>query len=875
MAAVRHTQAGNRVSVSEGNPPASGAGRPSFSGKKVIILGSAAALLLIFCAYRILTFVPQAFDSPQTLRPGLYDFFHGFVEGYPNPEQAHQAWGTYCIAALLIPTILAFWNYFYTRSGSRALTRLNTVLSSRALLFTGIALCLLVCRFPALLGGEMNPDETFFIAAAQKLFIDPVFFRAVDFVTSGPLNVYPLMLPAVFGISPDYASTRLVALVMIFASIYVMYRAVALLTDDATARIAILPAAGAFAVLKYGDFVDFTSEHLSFLWLSLAFYGCVKTFRRPQAYTWNIFGIGLLTGAAFLAKMQAVPILLCVAAIAIAYVHGGGHARRWWRPALLFVAGLVPVLLVNAIVCLWAGVWHDFWMEYIVGNFYNVRPHPAMTAEMQRFADFALGVTDIRLMVTCLLAILAAYVFQKNRREPVDDHVLFLQTALVGGIVAVAASWLLSTVGSAALSYAAMVLILILVGTFFLLYREPDWNPDPVRWYGLLVAVVLAAGAAVAYAPHRSFGHYLLLLVLPLTMAMSWFAVAASSARVEPLVGNNDGGLTRARHSRVPFLLVFVVLTLACQLYQLGSPDNIAFADAPKTVRAPESSLIEALTPPDGKITVWGWYGAPYVSAGRVSAIKDLITDQLFFDNNREVRAYYREAYLRGLRRARPELFIDSIGNPRAFDQKNHFEGIPAINSFIQSNYVHVLDAYNDRFYIRSDLAQSVAGIGESRKCDAQALRCFEASAASRMPADLPPIEMPEHALIEATFTPEIRQDLYTDVFSNHSDAGAHDGFQFQHLPTDRYRLVIGWGPDWAVSEPILLPRKKPVYLRIEFNGDVVKIVCNGVGHEEMRLPKRMLDSRGPITVGSWIDHQRPFVGNIQFFQIRDLGKGR
>ena len=94
-------------------------------------------------------------------------------------------------------------------------------------------MCLIVCRFPFLLANEINPDETFFIAAAEKLFKDPVFFRAVDFVTSGPLNVYPLMIPAVFGISPDYVSTRLIALLIIFASIYVIYRALALLTDDA------------------------------------------------------------------------------------------------------------------------------------------------------------------------------------------------------------------------------------------------------------------------------------------------------------------------------------------------------------------------------------------------------------------------------------------------------------------------------------------------------------------------------------------------------------------------------------------------------------------------------------------------------------------
>jgi hypothetical protein len=42
-----------------------------------------------------------------------------------------------------------------------------------------------------------------------------------------------------------------------------------------------------------------------------------------------------------------------------------------------------------------------------------------------------------------------------------------------------------------------------------------------------------------------------------------------------------------------------------------------------------------------------------------------------------------------------------------------------------------------------------------------------------------------------------------------------------------------------------------------------------------MRLPERMQDSPVPITVGSWLGHQRPFLGNIQFFQIRNLGPQR
>ena len=840
--------------------------------RKQAVTGLAALLLLVLCAYRILTFVPQPLDSPSTLRPILYGLFSKFIKHYPNPEQAQQAWASYCLVALCVPTILALLNYF-NPSVTRRFVWIHKIVASRLALFIGVATCLTVCRFPILLARETNPDETLFIAAAQKLFKDPVFFRAVDCNTTGPINIFPLMLPALFGISPDYASTRAIALLIILASTYFIYRALVLLTEERVARIAILPAAGAFAVLKCGDFLHYSSEHVSFLLLSLAFYVCVRTFWRPQMYAWNLAGLGLLTAAAFLAKMQAVPILGCVAAVAIAYVHGGGHARRWWRPSLVFGAGLAPLLVANAIICAWAGVWHDFWMEYILSNYYYVEAHGTLTVELQRFADFALGITDIRLMVSSLLGILAAYVYQRKKREAAYRG-LFLETAAAGGIVAVAASLLLSTAGGAVVSYGVMIWVLMLPGCFLLLYRKPDGEAEPIRWFGFLVAAVLAAAAAVAYVPHRPYPHYLLLLVLPLAIATAWPVVAAS-AGPEPLVGNSEEDGSRRRRSRAPFVLVFAALTLACQLLQLGSPDFMAFASVPSTVRAPESDLIEALSRPAGTITVWGWNAEPYVGAGRVSALKDLVSGLLFLDNLK-VRAYYREAYLRAIRRDRPELFIDAIENPRGpSDRRNRFEVIPELNSFIQSDYVHVVNAYKESFYIRRDLARSVAGIGEPRKCAPQAIRCFEAGAGAWIPADLPAVQMPEHALLEVTFTPETKQDLYATLFSNDGGLATRDGFQFQHLAMDRYRLAIGWGPEWAVSKELLLPQRRPVSLAIEFNGDLVTIVCNGAKLDEMRLPKPMLESAGPITLGSWIGHQRPFLGNIQFFQIRNLGQSR
>ena len=855
------------------NNPTPGKGLRAFPPRKRIALGSAMSIAAILCAYRISTFVPQPLDAPSTLRPILYGWFARFVRHYSNPEEAQQAWGSYCLVCLSVPVVLAVLNYLFSRSIMPAPVWVHKIVASRLALFLSVAACLIVCRFPALLRGEINPDETLFLAAARQLFWDPVFFRAVDCGTSGPINVLPLMLPGLFGISPDYTSTRLIGLGIIFASVYLIYRVLALLTDDATARIAVLPAAGAFAVLKHADFLHYSSEHVSFVLLSLSLYMCVGIFRNPKRYTWKLVGLGLLSASAFLAKMQAVPILCCVSAAAAAYVHWSGYAGKPWRPALLFGTGVAPLLVLNAAVCVAAGVWNDFWMEYIVGNYHYVQNNGAVAAQISQFSDFVLRIAEIRALIVTLVAILAAYAFERMQRGPLSDLVLFVRMGVVGGVVAIAATALLRPDGSGLLASAAVIGIAMLPGVFFLLYQDRDDVLAPVRWFGFVTAAVGAVAAATVYLPHRQYVHYLLLLVFPLTIAMAWPLVAAFPLAV-CAAGNAERSRDRQR-SFVPFVLLFATLVLLRQLSQAGSPDSMAFAAVPMTVRAPESELIDALTGPAGKITVWGWNARPYLGAGRASATVDFNMSN-FFVITQQVRAYYRAAYLSGLQRHRPELFIDAIdtshggfANRKAYG----FEQIPEINTYVQANYMYLLSAYGQRFYIRRDLAQSDAGVGDSRKCDAQAIRCFAAGVESWIPADLPPIQMPQHALLEVTFTPETTQDMYTTVFSNQSDAGAHEGFQLQHLPSDKYRVVIGWGPEWAVSEMMVLPQRKPAYLSVEFNGDLVTVVCNGVKRDEMRLPKRMQDSAGAITVGSWIGHQRPFLGNIQFFQIRDLGR--
>ena len=841
--------------------------RSWFVGRKLAVTAVAALLLVVFCVYRILTFVPQPLDSPGTLRPQVYALFSWFVQGYENPEQAQQAWATWSLFSVLVLSALAWMNYLSRNSATRLPAWVRQIAQSRLLFFGAVAACLLICRFPTLLIGQINPDEPLFLVAADKLFRDFSFFRAVNLGTSGPFNIYPLMLPALFGITPDYASARLVALVAVFVSIYMIYRTFLLLTDEGTARIALLPTAGVFAVYKNRDALHYASEYIPLVLVAVALYVCVKVFRAPQSYTWKVVALGVVTAVAFLTKMQAIPIIGCISIVGIAYIHASGQSRRVWRPVLLFAAGLLPLLVLNAAVCLATGAWNDFWMGYIVSNYQYTLAQEALDAQISQFANFVLGVADIPLLLVTMVASLAAYGYQSMRRAPVGDQALFLQMGAAGGMAAVVAAALLRPGNSGIATSVVVVAIAMLPGFLILACRNREFRSAPIRLFGLLLALVLTAALVAAYLPHKpfvAFEHYLLLLVFPITMSMAWPVLAISS-------GPAAAG---SRRSPLPFLLIFATLTLVGQVCQAGSPDFIPFADLARTVRPPGSRVIESFTEPTDGIAVWGWDSPAYLGAGRATATKDIVTVQLCYPTFKKLRTYYREAYLSGLRSERPKLFVDAISSSwwRSDGKQFDFETIPEINTFVQSNYAHVLDAYGQRYYIRRDLAPSLAGMGVPQKCDAQALRCFEAGLQAWIPADLPPIQMPEHAMLEAVFTPETGQDLHATVFSNAASPTAHAGFTFQHVEADRYRLVVAGGAGWAFSKELSLPQREPVSLAVEFKGNVVTIVCNGTKRDEMRLPERMVDSPSPITVGSSVDHRRPFLGNVQLFQIRSLG---
>jgi hypothetical protein len=837
------------------------------------------ALAVVFAIYRLATFIPQPLDGPRTLRPILNALFDAFLRLYDHPETAYEDWRMWCLLALMVAPALAVLNYVREHGTLQLPDRAAKILCSRGLLFLSVAATLLLCRYPALVDYQLNPDEGQFLAAAHKLFYEPNFFDSVDCGTSGPLNIYPLMLPAIFGFSPDYASSRILVLLIAFGTIYILYRTIRLLVPDSVARIAILPLAGAFAVFENANLVHYNSEHIPVLLVSLALYVAVRVLHDPASHRVPLFLLGLLVSAGFFAKMQSVPIIGAIGAVAFVYTYATGTSRRIWQPAVLVIAGILSLQLLNAAMCLAAGAWTNFWMSYIVTNQRYADLGSNFISELPGLvAYFVVDIPEIGYFLFTFLALCAGYLVLRLSSDRNSERNGLLRAAVASAVViGCLMAALLHADATYIAAYLVLIAVFVVLMSLLLFYEQGSFGTDPVRWFGLLS--IAATGAAVfsVYRPHRNFPGYLCFLFLPLAAAIAWMLIRQTLASTE-------ADTTPPRVARLAFPLLCTVLALTEPVFVWGTRDPHKFRTTVATIRQPEGDFIRSLTSPRGQIFVWGWTVDPYLGSGRVTATHDLNLAYQFMEPE-QVYSYYRQRLLSDLSHNPPELIVDAIGFDSWFmDDKRRFgiALVPEISNFVRDFYRHIGDAYGQRFYLRSDLVSRAAAVKPPKACAPAAVRCmasprrfYGGGFTTLMTDDLPAVNLSQHALIEVQFTPFGRQTDNATIINNEAVPNSFRGFRFQNMGGDLCRLLLGTGDRWALSKPIPLADGKPVWLSIEFAGTEVRIQANGAVVDTMHLPAAMADAPGPITIGSWIGGACRFSGTIDFFQIVDLGKAR
>ncbi len=172
---------------------------------------------------------------------------------------------------------------------------------------------LTVGRWPTLaFPFALNPDESQLLAGAHTLRWDPLFWRSVNGMTSGPLNFYALWPIGTLLGRDSYLSGRLTALALIIGSLGSAHLTVARRFGAAAARLGGLPTVIFLAFTAHPDFTHYSSELPSMALIAIAVALSVDWVWDRRTGRGREIGIGLLLGAVPFAKPQAAPVALAI-----------------------------------------------------------------------------------------------------------------------------------------------------------------------------------------------------------------------------------------------------------------------------------------------------------------------------------------------------------------------------------------------------------------------------------------------------------------------------------------------------------------------------------------------------------------------------------
>lgn len=211
------------------------------------------------------------------------------------------------------------------------------------------------------------------------------------------------------------------------------------------------------------------------------------------------------------------------------------------------------------------------------------------------------------------------------------------------------------------------------------------------RDLGGLALLLTAAAAFCIYAPGRASLHYVLLLVLPLTLVQG------------ALLGGGPAA-TLGRTTTAGLLLV-ALLPLGWRARQPAPEMFGRFAEDWRRPYSMMGSVLRAYRDTAGSLALWGWHNSAYVEAGLPQGTRDTASAWSIFETRQ--RDYYRARYLADLERNRPGLFVDAVGPGAPFfpDRRTQaHETFPALAEYVRAHYRLLVDLGHARIYVRTDL---------------------------------------------------------------------------------------------------------------------------------------------------------------------------
>lgn len=304
-----------------------------------------------------------------------------------------------CFALWLLASLLPF-----DPRGSLS-RRLASPLNFALLLLLAMA----AFRWPTLLYKPVNPDEPQFLAGALTMVARRDFWFP-DGMTSGPLVMLPLTLPALVGHPIDFVSGRVIALLLGWGTTLCTGTVLRAVHGERLARFLLLPLGTFMVLVDFWDFTAYSSE-----WLPL-FLCAAATALGLTAFDANgivasrrrLAACGAVLGALPFSKLQALPIGAALG-VGILFVIAVGPVRARRRDDFLALLGGVAGSLVVLLAWLAAsGRGSDFIAAYLRHNLYyagsRAVPWRESAREIAYLSGFSWGFASFHIAGLLVLA---------------------------------------------------------------------------------------------------------------------------------------------------------------------------------------------------------------------------------------------------------------------------------------------------------------------------------------------------------------------------------------------------------------------------------------------------------------------------------------
>jgi hypothetical protein len=503
----------------------------------------------------------------------------------------------------------------------------------------------------SLLGYELlNTDEFVIASKAIRIIKSNFKFFEFDGDTSGVLNMMFLLWPSVFKLDITYLSIRLTAIIVISLILYYTYKIIKLHVKKNLSIILILPLILFFSLTKDPDFLHYSNELVTTLFIVFSLFIFFKNFENIKNY--QLILVSFALGSVLFAKMQFFPVAVTfVSLIMYRFIF----IKKETNKACVFCIGFIlPTILLS---------FYYFINNEFLDLFYNVIHYP-----LSHLIASNLNSNLILAHTNDLISVI-----KSSKKTILINHLLF----------------------NSAFHLFYLYLIIFLfyclkINSLNQFYKIVDFK---IFLTSILIAIIFLIIIGTG-SVHR---HYTIILMPIIPIFISIFINRADlkfNVKIKSNIYFN-------------FLLSLFFLSLIFETSKFYSANfkHSEFLNNQINFLSPKIFKHFKLDEKKDKLVVWGWKPEFYILSNLMPASRETVNQkQIDYKSNRK---YFRDRFVKDFKKNKPSLIIDYVKPKGGYISNVKFgiDSFTEISELMRENFTKLSNENLDcpSFYLSND----------------------------------------------------------------------------------------------------------------------------------------------------------------------------